>query len=357
MDKRYQVFVSSTYTDLKDERQSVIRAVMELDCIPAGMELFPAADEEQFEFIKRVINDCDYYLVIIGGRYGSITEKGVSYTEQEYDYAVSRGLKVIALLHENPDEIPLGKSEKDEVLRQKLQQFRDKVKEGRLVKFWKSAEDLAGKVALSLSQTIKTYPAVGWVRADKVANEQILGEINQVRKRNAEVQTLLQSAIAELERLKSPPLIEGLAEIDEEIELLAYYIAPHGKRYWAPRTTWRKLFASISPFLESRPYEYDVDKILASSLFVDERKTNGNVGHSARLDDQSFQTITVQLKALGLVKVAHPSPPSNPGGPGIWSLTPRGEILMMELRTVRSKTTTPAVTKKVGRRPTSKPGD
>ena len=62
MDKRFQVFVSSTYTDLKEERQLVIRAVMELDCIPAGMELFPAADEEQFEFIKRVINDCDYYL-------------------------------------------------------------------------------------------------------------------------------------------------------------------------------------------------------------------------------------------------------------------------------------------------------
>jgi hypothetical protein len=60
MDKRYQVFVSSTYADLKEERQRVIQALMEMDCIPAGMELFPAADQEQFEFIKRVIDDCDY---------------------------------------------------------------------------------------------------------------------------------------------------------------------------------------------------------------------------------------------------------------------------------------------------------
>jgi len=59
LEKRYQVFVSSTYADLKEERQKVIQALMELDCIPAGMELFPAADEEQFEFIKRVIDDCD----------------------------------------------------------------------------------------------------------------------------------------------------------------------------------------------------------------------------------------------------------------------------------------------------------
>jgi hypothetical protein len=113
MDKRYQVFVSSTYADLKEERQRVMQTLMEADCIPAGMELFPAADEEQFAFIKKVIDDCDYYLIIIGGRYGSTTADGISYTEKEYDYAVSLGLKVIALIHENPDLIPSGKSEKD----------------------------------------------------------------------------------------------------------------------------------------------------------------------------------------------------------------------------------------------------
>ena len=87
MDKRYQVFVSSTYADLKQERQHVIQALIEMDCIPAGMELFPAADEEQWEFIKKVIDDCDYYLLVIGGRYGSVTSEGISYTEKEFDYA------------------------------------------------------------------------------------------------------------------------------------------------------------------------------------------------------------------------------------------------------------------------------
>lgn len=60
MDKRYQVFVSSTYADLREERQRVIQALMEMECIPSGMELFPAAAEEQLEFIKRGIDDCDY---------------------------------------------------------------------------------------------------------------------------------------------------------------------------------------------------------------------------------------------------------------------------------------------------------
>ncbi|WP_226914286.1 MULTISPECIES: DUF4062 domain-containing protein, partial [Psychrobacter] len=95
MDKRYQVFVSSTFADLKNERSNVIQTLMEMDCIPAGMELFPALDEEQFEFIKKVIDDSDYYLLIIGGRYGSLSNEGISYTEMEYDYAISQGVKVI----------------------------------------------------------------------------------------------------------------------------------------------------------------------------------------------------------------------------------------------------------------------
>ena len=48
MEKRYQVFVSSTYADLQEERKTVMQALLELDCIPAGMELFPAANEDQW---------------------------------------------------------------------------------------------------------------------------------------------------------------------------------------------------------------------------------------------------------------------------------------------------------------------
>ncbi len=55
MDRRYQVFVSSTYEDLREERAAVIAALLQLDCIPAGMEHFPASDEDSFTWIKRVI--------------------------------------------------------------------------------------------------------------------------------------------------------------------------------------------------------------------------------------------------------------------------------------------------------------
>ena len=90
MDKRYQVFVSSTFTDLQEERQEIMQALLELRCIPAGMELFPAANETQWDLIRKVIDDCDYYIVVIGGRYGSIGPDGLSYTEMEYRYALEK---------------------------------------------------------------------------------------------------------------------------------------------------------------------------------------------------------------------------------------------------------------------------
>ncbi|MGH9636986.1 MAG: DUF4062 domain-containing protein, partial [Candidatus Angelobacter sp.] len=249
MDKRYQVFISSTYVDLKEERQAVIQTVIKADCIPAGMELFPAADEKQLTFIKRVIDDCDYYLLIIGGRYGSVDDAGISYTEQEYDYAISRGLKVIALIHAKPEEIPLGKSDVDSALREKLEKFKKKVTAKRLVQFWEKPEDLAGLVALNLLSAIRDHPTVGWVRADKVANETVLSEINELRKRNEK----LEEALAEV---APPPVIEGLARLDEQFTLPGQYFDRFSRSFtrWNVRTTWRQIFAFISPYLETHPF-------------------------------------------------------------------------------------------------------
>src|SRR5207253_8747303 len=128
-EKRYQVFVSSTYQDLQEERQEVIQALLELDCIPAGMELFPAADEDQWTLIKKVIDDCDYYIVIVGGRYGSLSSTGISYTQMEYEYAVSQGKPTIGFIHRDPGSIPVSKTEQSEEGRIKLEAFRELVQQ------------------------------------------------------------------------------------------------------------------------------------------------------------------------------------------------------------------------------------
>ncbi|TLP37729.1 DUF4062 domain-containing protein [Arcobacter arenosus] len=329
MEKRYQVFVSSTYADLKKERQHVTQALMEMDCIPAGMELFPAADEEQWEFIKRIVDDCDYYLLIIGGHYGSTTSEGISYTEKEYDYAVECGLKVIALLHENPDEITVGKSDIEPELREKLQAFRDKVKTNRLVKFWNEAKDLPGLVALSLSKTIKMFPATGWVRATAVSNEELLGELNELRKENILLRT-------ELANIQPPPSynVEGLADLDEEFTITGTYYNDYGKRDWSSNITWREIFSIISPYLVQNPNQEYVESILHNALI--ERDNLSNRTNSMR--NQDFQTIAVQLKALGLINT-HYAKTVKGNMAMFWSFTPKGERLMVQLRAVPSTKT------------------
>lgn len=248
MDKRYQVFVSSTYADLKEERQKVIQTIMEMDCIPSGMELFPAVDEEQWQFIKKIIDDCDYYLLIIGGRYGSLADDGISYTEKEYDYAIEKGLKVIALIHENPDSLPVYKTDKNSELAMKLSAFVEKVKPGRLVKFWKTSEELPGLVALSLSKTIKMYPAIGWVRANTIGSSELLNDINILRKENEELKKYKEKE-NEVKQNNLTPSLE-LANFDDIFTVHGEYKINYQsvQKDFAIDISWREIFSLISPY-------------------------------------------------------------------------------------------------------------
>ncbi|MEM6333689.1 MAG: DUF4062 domain-containing protein [Planctomycetota bacterium] len=330
MEKRYQVFVSSTYADLKDERQKVTQTLMEMDCIPAGMELFPAFDEEQFEFIKRVIDDCDYYVLIIGGRYGSLTADGVSYTEKEYQYAVSRGLKILAFVHESPGDIPRNKSEIDPELVAKLDDFRDRVKTGRLVKQWRTADQLPGLVSLSLSKTMKTYPAVGWVRGGKATNSELLEDLNRLRKENEALRIEIRS-LDNGQDTSAEPL--NLAAIDSAVELRISWSDGRYKEFQSVSVTWADIFAEIAPGLSSHPSDSSVRSKLAARLF---RIAKGRQTHwSISLDDKQFEIVRVQLSALGLVDVSYSK--ATDGNMGLfWSITGLGQELMLKLCTVKA---------------------
>lgn len=330
MEKRYQVFLSSTYADLREERSRVLQVLMEMDCIPAGMELFPAADEEQWQFIGRVIDDCDYYVLIIGGRYGSLTPQGVSYTEREYDYALGKNIPVLAFLHEQPEQIPVGKSDIDPEARAKLETFRTKVSQGRLVKFWKSAEELPGLVALSLSKTIKTHPAVGWIRASAAPTNELLSELNEVRKRNSEIEAELSTLRAQAS--SSRPLISDLAPLSSKVAIAGHAISGLVRVRWSVNLTWNDLFAMIAPYILEHPN----DGVVKQTLSLESFKRSGKVGVEPEIEDDVFQTIKVQLMAQALVNVQYLK--TTQGGMALfWSLTRKGVEALMTLRTVRQR--------------------
>lgn len=336
MDKRYQVFISSTYADLKEERSKVMQTIMSLNCIPAGMELFPASNDEQFEFIKKVIDDCDYYVLIVGGRYGSLSEEGISYTEKEFEYAKSKGLPILAFLHNDLDSIPLGKSETDPDKRKMLDNFREKVSTGRLIKFWKTLEELAGQVATSLSMAIIQYPAIGWVRANLQSTVESLQQENQLRKELADSK----KRIEQLEREKAEnESLKNLASLDDSltIRFVHSYLSRYSGDYMHDslelKITWGELFESISPRFMGYPNEERAMKIIEEVLR--EKKGVGDRG-SISINKEDFDTIKIQLMAMELINVTY-SKTVNGSMNLFWQLTPRGKKIMVDRRVVKRK--------------------
>ena len=192
MEKKYQIFVSSTYEDLKDERNEIIRAVLEMGHIPVGMEMFSAADEEQWKIITRTIDFIDYYVVVVAHRYGSVTSEGISYTEKEFDYAASKSIPILGFVIDDAASWPNNRGESDSKKTGRIAAFKTKVK-ARMVQFWTSKDDLRSKFAIALMKSIISNPRTGWVRADEVAGPQVTKELTRLSSENAVLRNQLES--------------------------------------------------------------------------------------------------------------------------------------------------------------------
>ncbi len=194
--KRLQVFVSSTYTDLITERQAAVEAILTAGHIPAGMELFAAGDESQLEAIKQWIDESDVYLLILGGRYGSIeSSSGKSYTHLEYDYAVSKEKPLFAcVVNEQAQEARVkqhGTSVVEQYEPKKLREFRSLVT-GKLVRFWDDHKDIKISIGETLAHFSRRPELVGWTRQSPDFDiSQLAAEISRLSQENSVLRTRL----------------------------------------------------------------------------------------------------------------------------------------------------------------------
>ena len=248
MEKRYQIFISSTFKDLQDERQSLLKAVLELNHMPAGMELFPATDDTAWQLIKDIIDASDYYTLVIAGRYGSLDETGIGYTEKEYDYAVKTNKPVIPLLHKNPDNLPREKTETEEIIWNKLKTFRSKVEKKHTCVYWTTPEDLKAKVIIGLTSAFKRHPAVGWIRADLMPTEATMRELLNLKSKVTELEK------AAVESNTKPPIgTEELVQGDERFDMSCEFVTRSNRTYDETKYTgilspsWNQIFAAVAP--------------------------------------------------------------------------------------------------------------
>ena len=184
--KKYQIFISSTYEDLKDERHVVRDAILKLHQFPVGMEQFNAGDLEQWEVIKEAIDSSDYYVVIIGKRYGSVIDSGddagISFTEKEFNYANSKDIPILAFIKSDSANFRGDGFETDIDKLQKLCIFTSKVKAGRIVEWFDNSYDLAAKVTAALHNEMEKHARPGWVRGNHTDIESKIDELIKMLK-------------------------------------------------------------------------------------------------------------------------------------------------------------------------------
>lgn len=179
-EKKLQIFVSSTFKDLIEERQAAVEAILSSGHIPAGMELFSAGDESQMTVIKRWIDESDIYLLILGGRYGSIERTtGKSYTQLEFEYALERKKPLFAIVISDNALNSKVKLHGIEAMEQENQQsltaFKNLVLQN-LVKFWDDTKDIKIAIHETLSEFSFRKDLIGWIRGDNSINTGFLAE-------------------------------------------------------------------------------------------------------------------------------------------------------------------------------------
>lgn len=323
--KKYQIFVSSTYEDLKEERKAVIEQILNMGHLPVGMELFVASDDEQFEYIKRIINNCDYYVLILGGRYGSISHNtGISYTEMEYNYAVEKNIPVLVFPYIDIDKLPVKKKDKNLT---KITNFINKATGSRVRKAWENKDNLCINVMNSLYKNFEENPQSGWIRPDEYDNSKLLNEINELRKHNLE----LEKTVSEYKKQLAPK-VANIADMDEMFEFHYKYSTKNTTGYSSIKVTWNDIFSYVAPNLIS-PLFADFFKNEFDLNFIKKHSSYNYINIYINEDD--VNTVKIQLYSYGLINI-YTAQSINKGLNEYIKITNKGLQYLQEIKTVKT---------------------
>lgn len=298
--KIYQVFVSSTYEDLKEERNKVLHALLRVNCIPIGMEYFNAADEDQFTVIKELISSCDYYVLILGGKYGSIEEKSQkSYTQLEYEYAKEQKIPTIAFFPENPFALTGDKIEQDPKKKTKLESFTAMVKT-QLCMSYTNSDNLALNIITSLNKLQNSHPSVGWVRGNQLSSDEANKQILELQKENKIIKQQLLSYTSHDAKERN-----RLQQNDDKYTITIYSgnsENPFGLNLQDKpiilTLSWDEIFKIVAPYFISSVQTNLATESIDKAICEYKECPWGHY-----LYNQCAQTIIAQFYALGYIKL------------------------------------------------------
>lgn len=173
MDRKYSVFLSSTFEDLKDVRKDVMTRLFMNGYLVNNMESFKARSQRSWDVIQESIRDSDLFVMIIAGRYGSIVDgEDISFTEKEYNYAVAQGIPVLSFIRNKNKIFAVDYDEGEK--RRKLNDFIERIRKNKLVAEWNDSEDLQVSIVDSLRNEIDADGSIrGWVKSTRAVERKL----------------------------------------------------------------------------------------------------------------------------------------------------------------------------------------
>jgi len=260
--KKFQIFVSSTYRDLSAIRRSVMEAIQRLLHFPVGMEQFSSDDDEQWTIIQEMIQQSDYYICIIGHRYGSLNKDGKSFTEMEWDYAKSLGIPIMSFVRERDAKTAPDQRESDPIMAKKLEIFIEKVTADKMVDFWNEEADLNVKVLTALIKAFNRKPRPGWIRS---SSDNVAEALATLSNENRALQNDIERLTAQATQAK--PNVSILLNGASKIELS--YVPDNQLSLSAiPKLTpinWNEVSDDLKQFLKAEEVEAYNSQLLPQS--------------------------------------------------------------------------------------------
>jgi hypothetical protein len=357
MNPRYQIFVSSTFQDLQGARERVIYELMRTGFIAVGMEQFHATDEEQMDYIRPLVDQTDYYVVIVKGRYGSLAADGLSYTEKEYHYALQRDIPILAFLFDDMRSLSVQDTDDDPEKLRKFKRFREELSSNRIVGLWKNEDELVAKVKDAVFGIAFRRPRPGWVRGDQALDPQVYKELDIARKKIAELEGELAS-YKDADFVFPADIAHG-SDLYHITGVCTFYRAGDFSRKIESKEnvkyemSWDDIFFFITDMLYKESPEHSikemVDHIVAERIFRDISEDKIEKAHSLefRSDLACIRVIRSQLEALGLITTTVTRQAQDLFGRQTvsssvcWCLTEKGRRYVSKVTAIRRDSVTP----------------
>jgi len=301
--EKYTIFISSTYDDLRDEREQAIKAVLEMGHIPVGMEMFSAGDEQQWELIKRTIEECDYYVLILAHRYGSL-DGSIGYTEKEYDYATMKRVPTLGFVIDDSAKWPKNRMDTDPSNISALTAFKVKVK-SKIVNFWQNKDDLHSKITVALSKAITAYPRSGWIKAENAISPHALSELTRLSKENADLRkTIAESEINSITE-KAENEIRVINILKSNKASVGFYYS--GDKDWSNNTnfTYSDIFFLLAPELMVEKSIKEISYFIGTMWHPDTSTPKKELRSTWPTPSNTIKNIFADFHALGIACPSH----------------------------------------------------